>query len=67
MAALGYSKTDDQKRVRTEIQAKKPGVIVTSQPNKKNPEWNDVSIRDRIGDDNDEVQLIKEELDNQPY
>jgi len=67
MAALGYSKTDDQKRVRSEIAAKKPGVIVTSQPNKKNPEWNDVSIRDRIGDDNDEVQLIKEELENQPY
>jgi hypothetical protein len=67
IAALGYPKTANQKQVRDEINRKKPGVIVTSQPNKKNPEWNDVSIRDRIGDDNEEVQLVRENLDNQPY
>jgi hypothetical protein len=67
IAALGYSKNDDQKWVRDQINSKQPGVIVTSTPNKKNPDWNDVAIRDRLSDDNEEVQGIREQMDNQPY
>lgn len=67
MAALGYSKTDDQKRVRDEVNEAQPGVIVSSVPNRKNPEWNDVSIRDRLGDDNAEIQKIRTALENEPY
>jgi hypothetical protein len=67
LAVLGYSKSDDQRAVREEIKRTKPGVIISCQPNKRNPEWNDVAIRDRIGDDNEEVQQIKEALDSTPY
>lgn len=67
LAALGYSKNDDQKKAREEINEKQPAVIVSSVPNRKNPEWNDVSIKDQVGEDNQEVQLIRENLENEPF
>lgn len=69
LAALGYSirSAEEQNRVIAEINETKPGIIVSSQQSKQNPDFNNVSIRDRIGDDNEEVQLVRENAENAPY
>jgi hypothetical protein len=62
MAVLGYDKDHIGKTAREEIEREKPGIAISINPQKDNPQYNNTKIKGLLGDDNQEIQAIREAI-----
>jgi hypothetical protein len=67
MSALGYDKANNGRAARDEIKRDKPAIAIQVTRQKNNPQYTNTRIKGTIGEDNEEVQQIREALEARPY